>query len=50
MGIFVVEFLKFKKFFLFDVFFKKGSVLWGGRFYFSEVGEFMGMVSSILEN
>ncbi|WP_120914218.1 hypothetical protein [Helicobacter pylori] len=46
----VAELLKSKKFLSLDASFKKGSVLWGGRPYFSEVGEFMGMASSALEN
>ncbi|TPH94790.1 hypothetical protein FIM45_02680 [Helicobacter pylori] len=46
----VAELLKSKKFLSLDASFKKGSVLWGGRPYFSEVGEFMGMASSTLEN
>ncbi len=46
----VAELLKSKKFLPLDASFKKGSVLWGGRPYFSEAGEFMGMASSTLEN
>ncbi len=46
----VAELLKSKKFLSLDASFKKGSVLWGGRPYFSEVGEFMGMASSTLES
>ncbi|CAJ99030.1 hypothetical protein [Helicobacter acinonychis] len=48
MGISVAELLKSKKFLSLDSSFKKGSVLWGGRPYFSEMGEFMGMASSVL--
>ncbi len=46
----VAELLKSKKFLSLDAFFKKESVLWEGRPYFSKVGEFMGMASSTLEN
>ncbi|WP_033761033.1 hypothetical protein [Helicobacter pylori] len=48
MDISVAELLKSKKFLSLDSSFKKGSVLWGGRPYFSEIGEFMGMASSVL--
>ncbi|AFI05185.1 hypothetical protein HCD_00765 [Helicobacter cetorum MIT 99-5656] len=46
----VSELLESKKFFLPKSSFKKGSLLWGGRPYFSDVGEFIGIASSTLEN